>query len=127
VRTTRRAETAPVSDDLVRRTFTAPAPNRLWVADITSLPTWHGFLYLAVVLDVFSRRVVGWAMADHLRTELVLDALEMAVWNRMPWRWRSGIAARRPAWCTTRIVRMRRPAVPGKPRFPCDGPPGCRW
>jgi putative transposase len=84
VRTTRRAETAPVSDDLVRRTFTAPAPNRLWVADITYLPTGQGFLYLAVVLDVFSRRVVGWAMADHLRTELVLDALEMAVWNRRP-------------------------------------------
>jgi putative transposase len=84
VRTTRREETAPISDDLVRRAFTAPAPNRLWVADITYLPTWQGFLYLAVVLDVFSRRVVGWAMADHLRTELVLDALEMAVWNRRP-------------------------------------------
>jgi putative transposase len=84
VRTTRREEAAPISDDLVRRAFTAPAPNRLWVADITYLPTWQGFLYLAVVLDVFSRRVVGWAMADHLRTELVLDALEMAVWNRRP-------------------------------------------
>jgi putative transposase len=84
VRTTRRDDTAPVSDDLVRRRFTAPAPNRLWVADITYLPTWQGFLYLAVVLDVFSRRVVGWAMADHLRSELVLDALEMAVWNRRP-------------------------------------------
>ena len=84
VRTTRREATAPVSDDLVRRAFTAPAPNRLWVADITYLPTWHGFLYRAVGLDVFSRRVVGWAMADHLRTELVLDALEMAVWNRRP-------------------------------------------
>src|SRR5207302_9711305 len=52
--------------------------------DITYLPTWQGFLYLAVVLDVFSRRVVGWAMAEHLRTELVLDALEMALWNRRP-------------------------------------------
>ena len=84
VRTTRRAEAAMVTDDLVRRTFTATEPNRLWVADITYLPTWQGFLYLAVVLDVFSRRVVGWAMADHLRTELVLDALEMALWNRRP-------------------------------------------
>jgi putative transposase len=84
VRTTRRDEAAPVSDDLVHRAFTAPEPNRLWVADITYLPTWQGFLYLAVVLDVFSRRVVGWAMAEHLRTELVLDALEMAVWNRRP-------------------------------------------
>jgi len=53
-------------------------------ADITDLPTWQGVLDLAVVLDVFSRRVVGWAMADHLRTELVLDALEMAIWNRRP-------------------------------------------
>jgi putative transposase len=84
VRTTRRDEAAAVSDDPGRRAFTAPAPNRLWVADITYLPTWQGFLYLAVVLDGFSRRVVGWAMADHLRTELVLDALEMAVWNRRP-------------------------------------------
>ena len=84
VRTTRRDETAPVSADLVHRAFTAPAPDRLWVADITYLPTWQGFLYLAVVLDVFSRRVVGWAMAEHLRTELVLDALAMALWNRRP-------------------------------------------
>ena len=84
VRTTRRDATAPVSDDLVHRAFTAPEPNRLWVADITYLPTWQGLLYLAVVLDAFSRRVVGWAMADHLRTELVLDALEMALWNRRP-------------------------------------------
>jgi putative transposase len=84
VRTTRRAETAPVSDDRVHRAFTAPEPNRLWVADITYLPTWQGFLYLAVVLDAFSRRVVGWAMAEHLRAELVLDALEMALWNRRP-------------------------------------------
>jgi putative transposase len=84
VHTTRRDATALVSDDLVHRAFTAPEPNRLWVADITYLPTWQGFLYLAVVLDAFSRRVVGWAMADHLRTELVLDALEMALWNRRP-------------------------------------------
>jgi putative transposase len=84
VRTTRREPAAAVSADLVQRTFTASAPNRLWMADITYLPTWQGFLYLAVVLDAFSRRVVGWAMADHLRTELVLDALEMALWNRRP-------------------------------------------
>lgn len=54
------------------------------VADITYIPTWTGFLYLAVVLDVFSRRVVGWSMAGHMRTELVLDALEMAIWKRRP-------------------------------------------
>ena len=84
VRTTRREEAALVSDDLVRRAFSATAPNRLWVADVTYLPTWQGFLYLAVVLDACSRRVVGWAMADHLRAELVVDALDMALWNRRP-------------------------------------------
>jgi putative transposase len=83
-RTTRRDETAAPSDDLVRRAFAATAPDRLWVADITYLPTWQGFLYLAVILDAFSRRVVGWAMAEHLRAELVVDALEMALWNRRP-------------------------------------------
>jgi putative transposase len=77
-----RTEPAP---DLVARTFAAGAPNQLWIADITYVPTrYEGFLYLAVILDVFSRRVVGWAMADHLRTELVVGALEMAVWNRRP-------------------------------------------
>ena len=70
--------------DLVRRNFTAEAPDQLYVADITYIPTWAGFLYLAVVLDVFSRRVVGWSMAGHMRTELVLDALEMAIWQRRP-------------------------------------------
>ena len=59
-------------------------PDRLWVADITYVPTWAGFLYLAVVLDAWSRRVVGWAMASHLRTELVLAALDMAVAQRRP-------------------------------------------
>jgi putative transposase len=84
VRTTQRDDAAPLSDDMVQRAFTADAPDQLWVADITYLPTWHGFFYLAVVLDACSRRVVGWAMADHLRTELVLNALEMALWNRRP-------------------------------------------
>jgi putative transposase len=70
--------------DLVNRHFTAPLPNRLWVADITSIPTLVGFLYLAVVLDVFSRRLVGWSMAHHMRTELVLDALNMACGQRRP-------------------------------------------
>jgi putative transposase len=84
VRTTRRDAAAAVSDDLVQRAFAAPAPDRLWVADITSLPTWAGFLYLAVVLDACTRRVVGWAMADHMRAELVVDALDMALWSRRP-------------------------------------------
>ena len=84
VRTTRRDELADLSDDLVHRQFHASEPNRLWVADVTYLPTWQGFLYLAVILDAYSRRVVGWSMASWLRTELVLDALEMALWNRRP-------------------------------------------
>ncbi len=82
--TTHRGEGARPAPDLVERDFAVPAPDRLWVADITYVPTWAGFLYLAVVLDVFSRRVVGWSMATHLRTELVLDALEMALWRRRP-------------------------------------------
>jgi putative transposase len=84
VRTTRPDEQAQLSDDLVQRHFTATEPNALWTADITYLPTWQGFLYLAVIIDAYSRRVVGWSMASHLRTELVLDALEMALWNRRP-------------------------------------------
>ena len=84
VRTTRRDSRARPAPDLVQRDFTADAPDRLWVADITYVPTWAGFLYLAVVLDAFSRRIVGWAMANHLRTNLVLDALDMALWQRRP-------------------------------------------
>ena len=75
--------TAP-APDLVERAFAAPGPDRLWVADITYVPTWSGFVYLAAVLDVFTRRVVGWSIRDHLRTELVLEALDMAIWNRRP-------------------------------------------
>jgi IS30 family transposase len=70
--------------DLVERNFTAQAPDRLWVADITYIPTWAGFLYLAVVLDAFSRRIVGWSMATTLATQLVLDALNMALLIRRP-------------------------------------------
>jgi putative transposase len=84
VRTAQRDQTAEVADDLVQRACRADAPDRLWVADITYLPTWQGFLYLAVIVDACSRRVVGWSMADHLRTELVLDALAMALWDRRP-------------------------------------------
>jgi putative transposase len=82
--TTVRDRKARPAADLVERNFTAAAPNRLWVADITYIPTWAGFLYLAVVLDVFSRRVVGWAMETYLRTELVLGALNMALGQRRP-------------------------------------------
>ena len=82
--TTVRAPDARPAPDLVDRHFTVDAPDRLWVADITYIPTATGFLYLAVVLDVWSRRIVGWAMASHLRTELVMDALDMALKQRRP-------------------------------------------
>ena len=84
VGTTQRAKDARPAPDLVARDFRAEAPDRLWVADITYIATWAGFLYLAVVLDAFSRRIVGWAMASHLRTCLVLDALDMALAQRRP-------------------------------------------
>jgi putative transposase len=81
---TRRDPQAASAPDLVERNFTPPAPDRLWVADITQQRTDEGWLYLAVVLDCFSRRIVGWSMAEHLRTELVLDALDMAIAQRQP-------------------------------------------
>lgn len=74
--------TAATLPDLVERRFAAPAPNRLWVADITYCRTFSGFVYAAFVIDVFSRRVLGWQLARHLRTDLALDALEMAIWAR---------------------------------------------
>jgi len=84
VRTTRRGLAETPAADLVQRDFTAAAPNQLWVADITYIPTWAGFLFLAVVLDAYSRRIVGWAMATHLKSDLVLDALNMALAQRKP-------------------------------------------
>lgn len=84
IQTTRRRPDARPAPDLVERDFAVSGPNRLWVADISYIPTWAGFLYLAVVLDAGSRRVVGWAMENRLRTELVLDALNMAIWQRRP-------------------------------------------
>jgi putative transposase len=80
--TTIRSQETSLAQDLVERDFAADGPDRLWVADITYIPTWAGFLYLAVVLDTWSRRIVGWSMKNHLRTELVLEALNMAVWQR---------------------------------------------
>ena len=82
--TTRRDRSARPAPDLVDRKFVADGPNVLWVADITYVPTWAGFLYLAVVLDVWSRKIVGWAMASHLRTSLVTAALDMALTQRRP-------------------------------------------
>lgn len=80
--TTRQDPAAGAAPDLVERKFEADAPNKLWVADITYVPTLEGFLYLAVVIDVWSRRVVGWAMSASLATPLVLAALEMAIRQR---------------------------------------------
>jgi putative transposase len=136
--TTQRDKHARPAPDLVDRDFQADGPNRLWVADITYVPTAAGFLYLAVVVDVWSRRVVGWAMANHLRAELVLDALNMALGQRRPRevihhsdqspprrrpgvanipRWLSASAARKPA-CGLRWARsgMPEPVLgPAKP------------
>ena len=83
-KTTRRDPTARPAPDLVERNFSACGPNQLWVADITYVATWAGFLYLAVVLDVWSRKIVGWSMRTHLRVEIVLGALEQALAQRKP-------------------------------------------
>lgn len=84
VTTTKRDDRLRPAPDLVSRHFVAQRPDELWVADITYVPTWEGFLYLAVVMDVFSRRIVGWSMEVHLRTELVMAALTMALHQRKP-------------------------------------------
>jgi putative transposase len=81
----RRHRPAPaVHDDLVKRRFVAERPDQLWLTDITEHPTKEGKVYCCGVLDVFSRRIVGWSIADHMRTELVDDALQMAIWRRQP-------------------------------------------
>ena len=85
-RTTIRVQGVRTAPDLVERDFNPTAVNRLWCADITYIRTWEGWLYLASVMDCFSRRIVGWAMADHLHADLVVDALEMAVARRHPGR-----------------------------------------
>jgi putative transposase len=81
-RTTIPAQVAQRPGDLVERVFSAPEPNRLWVADLTYVATWSGFCYVAFVLDAFSHRIVGWRVAASLHAELALDALEMAIWTR---------------------------------------------
>jgi putative transposase len=83
-RTTFRVPGVVPAPDRVARDFNPTEPNRLWAADLTEIRTWEGVLHLAVVIDCFSRRVVGWAMAEHRRAELVVEALEMAVWQRRP-------------------------------------------
>ncbi len=82
VRTTRPDPEAARPPDLVERDFTADAPNRLWVADLTHVATWSGVAYVCFITDAHSRRIVGWRAASHMRTQMVLDALEMARWSR---------------------------------------------
>ena len=84
VGTTTPAGAATAIADLVKRQFKATGPNQLWVADATYIPTWAGMIYLAIVLDVWSHKIVGWAIEDHLRTQLMLDALNMALEQRRP-------------------------------------------
>ena len=83
-RTTIRVPGVRVADDRVARRFSPAAPNVLWCADITYLRSWEGWLYLVAVQDLYSRRIVGWSMADHMRSDLVVDALNMAVARRQP-------------------------------------------
>lgn len=83
-KTTDSSHSRPVVPNLVQRQFSPKGPNEIWAADITYIRTWEGWLYLAVVIDLFSRRVIGWAMANHLRTELATSALQMAVRHRRP-------------------------------------------
>jgi transposase InsO family protein len=80
--TTTQADTTGRSPDLVNRSFTATRPNELWVADLTYVATWHGFVYVAFVIDVFARSIVGWRVSNSLRTDLALDALEQALYQR---------------------------------------------
>lgn len=82
--TTRRVQRRPFAPDLVERNFTPEAPDRLWVADITYLGSWEGWMYLAFAVDAYSRRVVGWSMSNSLRAEIVIDALNMAPWRGEP-------------------------------------------
>jgi len=81
-RTTIADETGPRPADLVERNFHALSPNELWVADITYVPTWSGMCFAAFVIDVYSRMLVGWSLASHLRSSLAIEALEMAIWHR---------------------------------------------
>ncbi len=82
IRTTKPDPTAARHPDLVGRDFTATAPNQLWVTDLTFVPTWAGVAYVCFIVDAFSRMIVGWRVAGHMRTTMVLDAVEMARWSR---------------------------------------------
>jgi putative transposase len=99
--------------DLLQRDFTATAPNKKWVADITYLRTWNGFVYLAFILDCYSRMIVGWQLATHLRTQLVMDALEMANGLRQP---SGGLIAHTDRGSGVHQPRLHRPPRPARRR-----------
>jgi putative transposase len=116
-KTTIRVQGVRTAPDLVERDFNPTEPNRLWAADITYIRTWEGWLYLASVMDLYSRAIVGWALADHLRTELVVDALEMAVARRRP---DAGLVHHSDQGSQPGLKRssQHRRVVPGKSRRP---------
>ena len=106
----------PVNADLVQRRFKADGPDQLWVADITYIPTWAGFLYLAIVLDVWSRKIVGWCIEPHLRTDLVLDRTEHSARSASTGSRRASQRSRMP------VHKLRvRQALPGNGRDAVDG------
>ena len=112
-------DTAARPRDLVDRKFTTPAPNRLWVADLTYVRTWSGFVYVAFITDVFSRMIVGWQASRSLRTDLALDALEQAIWTRQrAGQDLSGRASQRSRCCFDRLslVNTSRFATPNASR-----------
>ncbi len=111
-RTTIRVPGVRVADDLVERRFRPVAPNVLWIADVTYLRTWEGWLYLAAVQDAYSRAIVGWSMAEHMRAELVVDALEMAVARRRP---APGLIHHSDQGSTSRSRSARPPETPASP------------
>ena len=116
VTTTVRADTQPLSDDRVQRQFKADGPDQLWVADITYIPTWAGFLYLAIVLDVWSRKIVGWCIEPHLRTDLVFDRTEHSARSASTGSRRASQRSRMP------VHKLRvRQALPGNGRDAVDG------
>jgi putative transposase len=125
----RRSASTATAPDRVARDFTANAPNELWVADISYLRSWEGLVYLAVIVDAFSRKVVGWAMADHLRTELVLDAVGMAITSRKPPAGTVHHTDRGSAGSTPPMSSARHCAPPGCwPRWAGSAPPSTtRW
>jgi putative transposase len=105
---TKRDPARPVYPDLVRRSFTATEPNQLWVADITQHYTSEGWFYLAVIIDLFSRIIAGWSMGERPVTDLVVNALNMAVWNRQPG---DGLIHHLRPWSTIYLISLQQPST----------------